>query len=195
VKKSEGVVMREKNTKLSLSCTVFLFLCMLACVVCVASAKTIYVPDDYAKIQWAVDNASVGDMIVVRDGIYVENIEINKPHLTIKSENGSANCVVQAANSNDHVFCVTVNNVTIKGFTVTGATVYPKAGICLYNSNCRIENVNASNNWDGISLWSSSNNNIIANNIFLLNGMFVYYSYNNKVTNNTVNGTLFISRT
>ena len=27
----------------------------------VASAKTIYVPDDYAKIQWAVDNASAGD--------------------------------------------------------------------------------------------------------------------------------------
>ena len=27
----------------------------------VSEAKTIYVPDDYARIQWAVDNASAGD--------------------------------------------------------------------------------------------------------------------------------------
>ena len=73
MKKSEGIMMRGKNTKLSLSCVAFLFLRMLACVVCVASAKTIYVPDDYAKIQWAVDNASAGDTIIVRDGTYYEN--------------------------------------------------------------------------------------------------------------------------
>ena len=30
----------------------------------VASASTIYVPDDYAKIQLAVDNASAGDTII-----------------------------------------------------------------------------------------------------------------------------------
>jgi len=62
VKKSGGVVMRGKSTKLSLSCTAFLFICMLACVVGVASAKTIYVPDDYEKIQWAVDNATARDL-------------------------------------------------------------------------------------------------------------------------------------
>ena len=38
--------------------------------VSVASARTIYVPDNYAKIQWAVDNASAGDTITVRDGTY-----------------------------------------------------------------------------------------------------------------------------
>ena len=31
----------------------------------VSGAKTIYVPDDYAKIQWAVDNASARDTIIV----------------------------------------------------------------------------------------------------------------------------------
>lgn len=29
------------------------------------SAADIYVPDDYAKIQWAVDNASVSSTIIV----------------------------------------------------------------------------------------------------------------------------------
>ena len=76
--------MKEKNTKLLLSCAVFLFLCMLACVVGVASAKTIYVPDDYAKIQWAVDAASAGDTIIVRPGTYNENVDVDKP-LEIRS--------------------------------------------------------------------------------------------------------------
>jgi len=154
--------------------------------VSVASAKTIYVPDDYARIQWAVDNASAGDTIIVRDGTYVENIDINKPHLTIKSENGSANCIVRAAYSYDHVFYVTADNVYISSFTVTGAG-RRKAGIFLYNSNnCRIENVNASNNMYGIYLRSSSSNTI-SNNTASNNVYGIYLcSSNNIIANNTV---------
>ena len=66
MRRSEGIVMRGEITKLSLSCTAFLFLCMLVCVVVgVASAKTIY---DYAKIQWTVNNATDG----VSEDVYVE---------------------------------------------------------------------------------------------------------------------------
>jgi hypothetical protein len=50
------------------------------------SSNTYYAPDGYAKIQWAVDNASVGDTIIVRDGTYIENVDVNKDNLTIKSE-------------------------------------------------------------------------------------------------------------
>jgi len=152
----------------------------------VSEAKTIYVPDDYVKIQWAVDNASARDTIIVRDSFYVENIDINKPHLTIKSENGSANCVVKAANSNDHIFYVTADNVTIKGFTVIGAAW--KAGVYLHNSNnCRIENVIASNNHNGIRLDYSSNNtianNTVSNNYY---GICLFSSSNNTIANNIV---------
>jgi len=38
--------------------------------------STIYVPDDYAKIQWTVDNASAGYTTIVRDGTYYENLKI-----------------------------------------------------------------------------------------------------------------------
>jgi len=155
----------------------------------VITKEVIYVPDDYEKIQWAVDNAGVGDTIVVRDGFYVENIDVDKS-LTIRSENGSTNCVVRAANLYDHVFYVTADNVTIKGFTVTMATGYHKAGIFLYNSDyCRIENVNAFNNYYGIRLYSSSKNNIIANNTASSNGGGIYLEYssnNNIIANNTV---------
>ena len=49
---------------------VFVSFLILTAFASVSSARTIYVPDDYEKIQWAVDNASDGDMIIVRDGIY-----------------------------------------------------------------------------------------------------------------------------
>jgi pectin methylesterase-like acyl-CoA thioesterase len=60
------------------------------------SSATIYVPDDFAKIQWAVDNATVRSTIIVRDGTYTENVDVNKDHLTIKSENGAEKTIVQA---------------------------------------------------------------------------------------------------
>ncbi len=44
------------------------------------------------RIQWAVDNATDGDTIIVRDGIYSESINANKQ--SIKSENGSENCII-----------------------------------------------------------------------------------------------------
>jgi len=166
-------------------CVAFVLLCAFAGV---ASAKTIYVPDDYAKIQWAVDAASAGDTIIVRPGTYNENVDVDKP-LEIRSySQNPSDTIVKASSSNDHVFYVTADNVYISGFTVTGATIYPKAGIYLYNSNnCRIENVIASNNWGGIYLHSSSNNTIADNNVSNNDeGIPLYYSSNNIIANNTV---------
>ncbi|MCU4139744.1 MAG: hypothetical protein MW690_000306 [Methanophagales archaeon] len=82
-----------------------------------AQAATIYVPDDYAKIQWAVDNAIAGDTIIVRDGTYYESITVSK-QLTIKSENGSDNCIVNGGGSD--VFTLEADGIRIEGFTITG---------------------------------------------------------------------------
>ena len=68
-----------------------------------ASPATIYVPDDYATIQAAVDTASPGDTIIVRGGTYTENVDVNKDHLTIQSENGAEVTIVQAADSTNYV--------------------------------------------------------------------------------------------
>ena len=177
----------------------------------VASATDIYVgPDEtYKTIQSGVTAASSGDTIIVRDGTYNENVDVNVSHLTIRSENGSANCIVNASNSNDHVFDVTKDYVNVSGFTVTGATGINKAGIYLSNadhcnisdnsasntthgiwldssSNNTLSNNNASNNWDGICLYSSSNNNTLMNNNASDNGIIGIYlsdSSNNTLTN------------
>lgn len=103
----------------------------------VSSASTIYVPDDYEKIQWAVDNTSAGDTIIVRDGIYYENVDVNQS-LTIKSENGAEATIVQAANPYVHVFKITADYVNISGFTAKAARGY-SAGIYLrYADYCNI---------------------------------------------------------
>lgn len=86
-----------------------------------SASATIYVPDNYAKIQWAVDNASSGDTIIIRGGVYVENVYVNKNGLTIRSENGSPNCTVKASNPAYHTFEITADHVNISGLTVTGA--------------------------------------------------------------------------
>ena len=149
----------------------------------------------FSTIQDAVNAANDNDTIIVCPGTYKENVVVNKS-LEIRSySQNTSDTIVEANNSDDHVFYVTADNVTISGFSVIGATGYEKAGIgyekagiYLYNSNySRIENVNASNNWVGILFWVSSNN-IIANNIVSNNdgGIFLDSSNNNTMANNTV---------
>ena len=148
---------------------------------------TIYVPDDYAKIQWAIDNATAGDTIIVRDGTYTENVDVNK-QLTIQSENGSASTIVNAATS-DHVFDVKTNWVNLTGFTVTGATGWGKAGIYLkYADHCNISSNNASGNtFYGIYLYDGNYNDIVGNTVNNNGDKGIYvYDTNNNITDNVV---------
>ena len=151
-----------------------------------ASAATHYVPDDYAKIQRAVNNATAGDTIIVRDGTYNENVNVNKS-LTIQSENGSDSTIVQAANPDDHVFEVTADYVNISGFTVKNTTGGIGVGIYLGNrvDHCNISGNNATNNYWGIYLHYSCNNTITANSAsYNEHGISLHYSSNNTITNN-----------
>ena len=157
-----------------------------------ASATTIYVPDDYAKIQQAVNNATANEIVIVRDGTYTENVDVNVNNLTIKSENGSDSTIVQAADSNDHVFEVTADYVNISGFNVTGATDRWKAGIYLnYRvDHCNISNNVASNNWAGILLDGSAHNTLTSNTASRNSNYGIYVrqsSNNNMLMNNTAN--------
>ncbi len=166
-----------------------------------ALQKTWYVDDsggaNFTNIQDAVDNATAGDTIIVRDGTYTENVVVGK-ELTIRSENGYAKTLVRAARSSKHVFTVTADNVTIQGFTVTGAVAkhpyysYKTAGIALGRDvdHCNITDNRVTNNTQGIRLSFLCGNNIVKRNIVNANsifGIFLYWGSNgNKIEDNIV---------
>jgi parallel beta-helix repeat protein len=151
--------------------------------------NVIYVPDGYAKIQWAVDNASAGDTIIVRDGTYYENVVVNK-HLSLKSENRSAYTTINGG-GRGHVVRITADNVRMEGFTVTGSGWYEyDSGLEITSSNNIITNNSISNNnAHGIYLYSSSNNNIITSNNIYSNswyGIRLSSSSNNRISSNNI---------
>jgi len=149
----------------------------------VSEAKTIYVPDDYARIQWAVDSASIGDTIIVRDGTYYENVVVNKK-LTIKSENGSAYCIVDGGGST--VFTLEADGIRIKEFSITGGSygIYIRS-----NNNNIISNNTISSNNDGIYLMNS-NNNIISNNLISSNNDYGIHLYESNMDYTFMNQTI-----
>ena len=165
----------------------------------VASATTRSVCDsgcDYTSIGAAETASSPYDTIIVHDGTYTGNVDVDVAHLTIRSQNGADSTTVQAHNANDHVFYVNnADYVNISGFTVTGTTGAGKAGIHLYRNadHCNISDNNVSNNRMGIYLYESSNNeltNNIANSNYYASegyGIYLCYSSNNSLTNNTAN--------
>jgi internalin A len=159
--------------------------------------RTWYVDDDLAEypaadfvtIQEAVDAASSGDTIIVYPGTYTENVDVNKDHLTIRSESGAEATIVRAANPDDHVFNVNTDWVNITGFTVKNPTGTGRAGIYLYYaSHCTVSDNNAMNNTVGIWLIHSSNNDLINNSVSNnhAQGIFLSSSASNTITNNNV---------
>ncbi len=109
--------------------------------------STIYVPDDYPTIQQAVNASSPGYTIIVRDGVYTENVVVNVEHLTIKSENGYANCIVKAASKEKPVFYIKSDYVNVTGFSITGGS----DGVYLESDHNTILNNEISNNQCGLN--------------------------------------------
>ncbi|MDR7665830.1 NosD domain-containing protein [Methanosarcina sp. Z-7115] len=141
------------------------------------------------SIQAAVDNASSGDVIIIKPGNYTENIIISTQNLTIRSDSGNPeDTVVMANNPNINVFQTRANNTTISGFKVKAAKYTDVTGIYLSGcSNCTIANNNLSENSLGIYL-SNSKNNTISDNKVNLNekyGIQLVYSEGNILLNNS----------
>jgi parallel beta-helix repeat protein len=154
------------------------------------SAATTHYVNPGESIQAAVTAADPGGTVIVRDGTYTENVEVNVANLTLRSENGSASTTVVAALNSSAVFLITANSVTIMGFTVRNAND-SASGIHLYSvHHCTVSGNNASGNYNGIYLESSSNNNLTGNtaNSNYEGGIVLDYSSNdNTLTGNTAN--------
>ncbi len=86
-----------------------------------AGGSTLYVggagPNNYTKIQYAIDNASEGDTIFVYEGIYHESLMV-KSSLQVVGENEQKTIII----GNDDEYTVLLEGVTseITGFTIKG---------------------------------------------------------------------------
>ena len=148
-------------------------------------ASTIYVPDDYATIQGAIDASVNGDTVIVRPGMYVENIDFVGKAITVKSDQGA---VVTSIDGNQAGSVVTFQSSedadsVLDGFTLTNGSGHSNGnynfggGISCDSSSPTISNNtisgNTANYGGGVSCGYGSPT--IANNTFSGNKAISFY--------------------
>jgi len=148
----------------------------------IADQNIIFVPQDYSKIQNAIDAANPDDVIKVKAGTYYEALSVYKP-LTIMGEDKNATIIV------GRVTVGLSNHVVVRGFTIRNAPSL-FCGITVYsNSNVISENIIKNNGEDGIWLWYNTRNNTISHNIIERNtfcGISLDDSTDNMISENFI---------
>jgi len=173
-----------------------------------ATPTIIQVPsDDYQTIQEAINNANLGDAILVAAGTYRENVVINQT-VTLKG-NGRNVTFIEGKDESKAVVNIEINNINVSGFTIRGGSsgisiigydgsrisdnriiTNGGEGIWLSSSHNNIifSNVISFNGFDGINLESASNNliydNVVTHNDYA--GIDMFEANNNRINNNTV---------
>lgn len=151
-------------------------------------------PADYRKIQEAVNAASPGDTIYVRNGTYIENIIINKT-ITLIGENRDGT-IIDGNLTSTIIRINRANNVTVTGFTMQNSGrevhLFETTGVFLYySSGAQIYNNKMVNNEAGIYFYVAGNNtiknNLVTDNYFY--GILMDYvpgPPKNIITNNVL---------
>ena len=149
--------------------------------------NTLYVggggPNNYTKIQDAINDSLNGDTINVYSGTYPEKIIINKS-INLIGENREKTIIINSTEYSEKIITVTADQVNISYFTIIGNWHWQ--GIYLYSSNNIIQNLNITNYNRGIILSNTSYNNFICNNYLYQNGIYLEGSCNNTVEENLV---------
>jgi len=168
----------------------------------------ITIPDDYASIQQGIDNAKPGDTILVRTGIYKENLIINKTGLTLAGVD-KYNTILDGSKASGQGIVIKADNVVIKNFTITNYKdqgreeiyCYDQSAIEIHKANTTIHNNRIIENGVGIELYINAFNTTITSNEMIHDGMLIgnYLDswdfpnitpkcFDHTIEDNTVNG-------
>lgn len=144
-------------------------------------ADPVYVPDDHALIQDALWACFPGDTIVVRPGIYNENIDFGGKAITLKSEKGPHETVIDGGQSGSVVTFESGEgaDARIEGFTIrNGSGTYwlpytdtVGGGIYCDSSSPTITGNIVSENQASVGggIWAYSSSATVMSNIITMN--------------------------
>jgi len=148
-----------------------------------ASASQIYVPDDYSRIQWAIDNSSVGGTIIVKSGTYYENVNVSKKLILTGMSAGGRKPVIDA-NGTGSAVTLSADGITFQDFKVIDSgDSGTDAGVKVLSSSNTIKGNDICENRYGIYFQSSNNNSITENTIKYnrIRGVQLSNSSNNSI--------------
>ena len=170
-------------------------------------ATVIRVPDDYPRVQFAINAASSGDTVLVAGGRYAPSTNGEVFYIRMKNGvrligAGAAACTLDAERRNSVIYCSNISNTAtrIEGFTITNGSYSYGGGISCWNySSLTITNnviTGNSASYYGGGIWSyyystpTITNNVITGNSagYWGGGIMSYYYSNPTVTNNVITG-------
>lgn len=169
-----------------------------------AQPKTIVVPDDFATIQEAINNATKGDTVFVKSGVYHDLALINKS-ISLIGENKDTT-IIDSIGIESRVY-IEANDVTVTGFTIKNADSHGiRLGLIHFEADsiyqpvrCKIAGNNIMNNFEGINVQGGSEHIISENNIIGSHSHGILLSSsksiisNNNITNNFETGIILNS--
>ena len=156
------------------------------------ASTTLVVPADYPTITSAINHASQGDTIVVKPGVYHENIEINKS-LTLQGEDNKNTLIIGNGGPNKPaVLTLEAASIKVTGFTIESSNSSTPSqnalGINIQGDSCTISGNIIQNNYFGIfcalQSFTTITNNIIASSI--KDGIRFYAGSKNNISNNSI---------
>ncbi|MEJ2241701.1 MAG: NosD domain-containing protein [Candidatus Bathyarchaeota archaeon] len=185
---------KEQQRNIAILVSTIFLLCLIVFNLQEANgSKTLIVPDNYLSINEAIKNATPGDIIFVKSGIYNENLIVNKS-LKLIGENSRNTMIIgkgDIESGEQTVVTLNAEKIEITGFTIKSQN-YSKSslhatGICVEANNCKIKNNIICDTYYGIFCSVQSNITISKNQIIsnLKDGIrFVGGSFNNISENN-----------
>jgi parallel beta-helix repeat protein len=158
-------------------------------VVATSETGTITVPDDYQKIQEAINAANPSDTIIVKAGTYNEEyVALDKP-VYLFGDNKQSVIIYHSSLG----LVITANNVHVAGFTITSIGAGQGHAVDLANAmGCIIEDNLIENNLVGVSVYGTSSGNTISGNVLRDNERSIELidAKKNTISNNNITNAL-----
>jgi predicted outer membrane repeat protein len=145
-----GISLRMER-KITDSARLIIGLSFIWCLICTnfavtVQAREVFVPDGWPTIQDAIDTVEEGDVITVRDGVYLgwdnTDLDFKGKKITVQSENGPFRTIIDCEGSG-RGFYFSSNETAesiVRGFTIRFGSVQRGGGIYCYKASPTIQN-------------------------------------------------------